>query len=67
MGNYAHCGYSHSATIDAGQLPPRKGTTSLMRFYRALLRLYPASFRAEYGTQHLAVTLLVVNYEEIRH
>jgi hypothetical protein len=25
------------------------------------------SFRAEYGAQHLAVTILVVNYEEIRH
>ena len=26
-----------------------------MRFYRALLRLYPASFRAEYGTEMAAV------------
>src|SRR6202050_1686751 len=33
-------------------LRPRE---SLMRFYRALLHLYPASFRAEYGAQMCAV------------
>jgi hypothetical protein len=27
----------------------------MMRFYRALLRLYPASFRAEYGEEMCAV------------
>src|SRR6202035_2189674 len=63
---YIRCGYSRaedkrdacsrlSPAPAAGDLPPACSEACLMRLFNALLHLYPASFRGEYGAEMGAI------------